>query len=150
MLPISFFYHLCLYNIYLYVSYSTCVVVIVLLCSFSLCGCHSFDVEFGYWVCGESKRLFNPPSRFSRLGTRCPVLMSCHVYLCMCVLYGHFRVCVYMLVVVFIFISLYLWLVCYVHAPTFSGRHRHADQCHSSHTFLPEKCMIRPSAASRQ
>ena len=34
------------------------------------------------------KRLFNPPPQFSRLGTQCPALMSCHVYLCMCVVLG--------------------------------------------------------------
>ena len=62
------------------------------------------------------KRLFNPPSRFSRLGTQCPALMSCHVYLylCMCVMYGYFGVCEYggggSLS---IYLSIYLWLVCY-------------------------------------
>ena len=53
-------------------------------------------------------RLFNPPPQFSRLGTQCPALMSCHVMcICVCVLYGHFGVCGYMLVV-FIYLFLYL------------------------------------------
>ena len=39
------------------------------------------------------KRLFNPLPRFSRLGTQCPALMSCHVYLYLCVLYGYFGIC---------------------------------------------------------
>ena len=50
----------------------------------------------GVWgELASHKRLFNPPPRFSRLGTQCPALMSCHVYLCMCVLYGYFGVCEY-------------------------------------------------------
>ena len=39
----------------------------------------------GVWgELASHKRLFNPPPQFSRLGTQCPALMSCHVYLCMC------------------------------------------------------------------
>ena len=61
----------------------------------------------GVWgELASHKRLFNPPPRFSRLGTKCPAefchmssgwfdstepslsLMSCHVYLCMCFEWG--------------------------------------------------------------
>ena len=51
------------------------------------------------------KRLFNPPSRLSRLGTQCPALMSCHVYVCFVLMdiWGFVN-----MVVVFIYLSIYL------------------------------------------
>ena len=116
-LSCSFFYHL---YISLYVSYSTCVVMTVLWYSYSLCGCHC--LWCGVWILGvwgelaSHKRLFNPPPQFSRLGTQCPALMSCHVYLCMCFLWMFWDLWIYwwwFLFSIYLSIYIYLWLVCY-------------------------------------
>ena len=58
-----------------------------------------YNIEFGYWVCGGSwlaikDSLTHRPGSQGR-APKCPALMSCHVYLCMCVLYGYFGVCEY-------------------------------------------------------
>ena len=93
---ISLFYHLCL-CIYLYVSYSTCVVVTVTPCvAVIVC-----DVEFGCWVCVESW-LAIKDSLTHRPGSQgwvpmpvyCSHVMSC-VAICECVLYGYFGICGY-------------------------------------------------------
>ena len=110
MLLISFFYHFC---IYLYVSYSTCVDVTVLSYSYSLCGCHCEVWMLDVWgELASHKRLFNPPPQFSRLGTQCPALMSCHLYLCMCFVWILWDLWIYV-GGGFMYLFIYLWLVCY-------------------------------------
>ena len=114
MLPISFFYHLYVY-IYMYhtlhvlswLCYRTvtpCVAVIVC------------DVEFGYWVCGESWPAVKDSltHRPSSQGWAPSVLLSCHVMcICVCVfLYGCFGICGY-IGGGFISLSIYLSIYTY-------------------------------------
>jgi hypothetical protein len=74
----------------------------------------------GVWgELASHKRLFNPPPQFSRLGTQCPALMSCHVYLCMCFVWVFWDLWIYvgggfyLFISLSIYLSIYLWLVCY-------------------------------------
>ena len=69
----------------------------------------------GVWVeLASHKRLFNPPPRFSRLGTQCPALMSCHVYLCMCFVWVFWDLWIYVGGGFYLFISLSVYLSIYL------------------------------------
>ena len=68
----------------------------------------------GVWgELASHKRLFNPPPQFSRLGTQCPALMSCHVYLCMCFVWIFWGLWIYV-GGFYLFISLSIYLSIYL------------------------------------
>ena len=71
------------------------------------------DVEFGYWVCGESW-LAIKDSLTHRPSSQGPALMSCHLYLCMCFVgvceYGGGGFYIFIFISLSIYLSIYLWL----------------------------------------